>query len=371
LTVRNFAQIRTASVPLADLSIIVGPQATGKSLLLQWLKLAIDGRRVLGTLVDHGFSADSTAELLAAHFGDGMQAAWRASSSVSLSSHKVDPQALVDGRARHEPDRLFYVPAHRTLMLVDGWPQRLIAPEVPFVARLFSEWLLESVTDLARHRDAVFPDPGRLKDGFRRYVNDAIFHGGQLRLASTGLRRQLKLRYGKEDLSFMSWTTGQREFVPLLLALYSLLPAGKLSRREPIEWVVIEEPELGLHPRGTLAVMLFVFELLHRGYRVALATHSPVVLDVAWGVQQLAGRGSAQRLCEAFDIAPTNDVIGVMKSALGASVSVTYLHYGKNGVVSTDISSLDPASEDEHVAGWGGLTGWSGRFSAAVAADRQ
>jgi hypothetical protein len=289
---------------------------------------------------------------------------------VSLGITPVKPTSIVNGRARHEPQRLYYIPAHRTLMLADGWPQRLIAPEVPFVARLFSESLLELVTELEGDRDAVFPDSSRLKQAFRHYVDDAIFHGGRLRLATSGLRRQLKLTYAGEDLSFMSWTTGQREFVPLLLALYSLLPAGKVTRRAPIEWVVIEEPELGLHPRGTLAVMLFVFELLHRGYRVALATHSPVVLDVAWAMRQLRGRGSAQRLCEAFDVPRTNDVVGVMKSALDRSVSVTYLHHTKKGVESADISSLDPASEDEGEAGWGGLTEWSGRFSAAVAAGR-
>jgi len=35
-------------------------------------------------------------------------------------------------------------------------------------------------------------------------------------------------------------------------------------------------------------------------------------------------------------------------------------------VISKDISTLDPFSEDESVAGWGGLTEFSSRFGNAV-----
>ena len=55
LVIQNFAQIAEARIGLSDLSVLVGPQATGKSLALQWLKLAVDGNRVLGTLSEQGF----------------------------------------------------------------------------------------------------------------------------------------------------------------------------------------------------------------------------------------------------------------------------------------------------------------------------
>ena len=45
LMIQNFAQIKSADLNVGnpgDLTIIVGPQATGKSLALQWLKLACD-----------------------------------------------------------------------------------------------------------------------------------------------------------------------------------------------------------------------------------------------------------------------------------------------------------------------------------------
>jgi hypothetical protein len=40
LQVRNFAQIKDARIEFGDLTILVGPQATGKSLVLQWFKAA-------------------------------------------------------------------------------------------------------------------------------------------------------------------------------------------------------------------------------------------------------------------------------------------------------------------------------------------
>jgi len=46
LSVRNFAQISEATVELADLTVLVGPQGTGKSLLLQWLIDLPTGQRI-------------------------------------------------------------------------------------------------------------------------------------------------------------------------------------------------------------------------------------------------------------------------------------------------------------------------------------
>lgn len=47
LRIRNFAQIADADLALGDLTVLVGAQGTGKSLALQWLKVAMDGRRIV------------------------------------------------------------------------------------------------------------------------------------------------------------------------------------------------------------------------------------------------------------------------------------------------------------------------------------
>ena len=72
----------------------------------------------------------------------------------------------------------------------------------------------------------------------------------------------------------MVWSTGQREFVPLLMGLYRLMPAGSARKKNNLNWVVIEEPEMGLHPQSISALLIVIFELMRRDYKVIISTHS-------------------------------------------------------------------------------------------------
>ena len=62
----------------------------------------------------------------------------------------------------------------------------------------------------------------------------------------------------------MVWSAGQREVIPLLLGLYWLMPSTRISKRRDVEWAIIEELEMGLHPHAISAVLLMVLELLTR-----------------------------------------------------------------------------------------------------------
>ncbi|MCY4227950.1 MAG: AAA family ATPase [Gammaproteobacteria bacterium] len=87
---------------------------------------------------------------------------------------------------------------------------------------------------------------------------------------------------------------GQREFAPLLLGLYWLCPASKHSKRDDVEWVVIEEPEMGLHPRAIMTFLLLVLELTRRGYKLIISTHSTVVLDLVWALRHIHECGGTE-----------------------------------------------------------------------------
>ena len=69
----------------------------------------------------------------------------------------------------------------------------------------------------------------------------------------------------------MTWTAGQREFTPLLLGLYHLLPPRKLLKQPHIEWVIVEEPEMGLHPQ---AITVFLLSLVIRARASKVVTGS-------------------------------------------------------------------------------------------------
>ena len=40
------------------------------------------------------------------------------------------------------------------------------------------------------------------------------------------------------------------------------MPSGKTQKKDNIDWVVIEEPEMGLHPKAISALLLIFLELL-------------------------------------------------------------------------------------------------------------
>jgi len=372
LRIKKFAQLRQVDVAFGDLTVLVGPQATGKSLVLQLLKLAVDSTRVAGTLRRRGFAWEGMEEFCGVYFGEGMERAWTDATTVEFSGRPVHipPRKRTD-----DAPRLFYIPAHRTLSVAEGWPAgfRSYKPDTPFVVRDFSEQLLELLTTRqGTEGNVVFPQPRRLKRPFRDLVDEAVFHGGQLKLLSDGPRRQFKLVYPNAEIAYMAWTAGQREFIPLLLGIYHLVPLGVRPRTGSIEWIVIEEPEMGLHSNAIQAVMLLILELMDRGYRVAVSTHSPAILEVLWGLRQLkTGGANPSKLRDLFGLERAGwDVDRLARNVLKKEYRVYYLDYVDHKVDSArsyDISALDPDSAELGERTWGHLLSLSSRVNAAVA----
>ena len=74
LNIRNFGQIKEAKLSFGDLTVLVGPQATGKSISLQLLKLVIDAGQVQDELDRYGLDwAGSLPEFLDVYLGEGMR----------------------------------------------------------------------------------------------------------------------------------------------------------------------------------------------------------------------------------------------------------------------------------------------------------
>lgn len=373
LAIRNFAQITRADIALGDLTVFVGPQATGKSLALQLLKLCVDGQRVTRELADNGFTWNGPAQLVEHVFGEGMGTAWSKATRITFRGRALSMTALAShARKLSSPHQLFYIPAQRALTIVDGWPEAFRAgpPGTPYVVRRFSEGLAD-VLRAAGPGGRLFPLDGKLKEALRDMINDAFFHNARLELHTVRARTELRLAVTGGSLPTMVWTAGQREFVPLLVSLYALIPSGKKTKEDAVEWIVLEEPEMGLHPKAILAVMMLVLELLARGYRVILSTHHPLVLDVVWGlrrIQQSGKRGSFGRVLEMFGQEQScRPLHGLARAALEKEYRVMHFDYKGGGVAVEDISALDPGSDNEAIAGWGGLSGLSGHIGDVVA----
>lgn len=111
--------------------------------------------------------------------------------------------------------------------------------------------------------------------------------------------------------------------------------------------------------------MAFVLELLRRGYRVALSTHSTQVLDVVWGLRRLQSANAGwEDVLRLIGLEHERGLRRAAERALETSVTTYYL---ERGAPTRDISDLDPLADDAAEAGWGGLTAFLERVATVVA----
>lgn len=371
LEVTNFGPVKSANVQFGDLTVLVGPQAAGKSIFLQLLKLLVDAPHIKYEFKRAGIDWQNQFGLfLDVYFGEGMRGLWNPHrSSLSFKGAPVELPSMVQTAKAQKGESMFFVPAQRVLTLREGWPQAFgyYDAGVPFTVREYSEQLRMLMSGLG-NQEVLFPVPRRLKEEFRTLIQKHIFPGFDLKIDTLRAQKRLVLSAGKEQtpLPFMVWSAGQREFVPLLLGLYYLLTPARAPRRRSVSWVVIEELEMGLHPRAIGVVMLMVFELMARGYRVCIATHSPQVLDAVWALKHLRANGaSPEALLSVFDVQASPAMLDVASRAMARTSKVYY--FDREGGVTKDISMLDPSSEEKGESGWGGLSEFSGRANEAVA----
>lgn len=370
LRIENFGPIRASDVTLGDLNVSVGPQASGKSLFWQLLKLLLDAPSVRDEF--RRFNIDwgkDTQGFLSLYFGEGMAHVAQKDTVIEFDGQSRPLDKLFDRRKQvngHVED-MFYIPAQRVMALRDGLTRTFLDFRAgdPYVVRDFSDKLHRLVQTEFAKADRLFPQANRLNGHLRRLIDDAFFRGFNLELSrESSFQKKLVLKRGDLQLPVMAWSAGQREFSPLLLGLYWLMPAGKVSRRDQLSWVVIEEPEMGLHPQAISAFMALVLELLRRGYRVCLSTHSPHVLDIVWALQTLKFHGGADKdVLRLFGLPSNLKTKEMARVALDKKISVQYF---KPGAGAVDISSLDPGSPEADTAGWGGLTGFTAKVGDVV-----
>ena len=366
----SLGQIREADITFGDLTVFVGEQASGKSILLQLVKLISDTGNITQTLKKHGFDWQKKAEnFLSLYFGEGMEQIWQ-DDITKVTVDKVDftPRKAL---SRRKKDKTFFlIPAHRVLTLKDGWPRSFTdyATSDPYVVKEFSEELrLLMEKGLGSGEGAIFPQVGRMNKTLRDLIGKSIFGEAEVKLDKSGLRKRIVLDVAGTQLPFMTWSTGQREFTPLLLGLYWLMPSGKAEKKDNINWVVIEEPEMGLHPKAISAVLTVFLELMRRGYKVIISTHSSQVLELVWAIQYLV-KASAEpgQLLKVLDMKSNYFSKPLAEAVLGKTFKTYYFSRLDKNVHVKDISALDAEHPDEAVSDFGGLTAFSTKVSDVV-----
>ena len=367
IVIKDLGQIKEAEVHFGNLTLLVGPQATGKSIFLQLLKLLVDAGSVLAEFkrfnIDWG---EKSADFLEMYFGEGMSEVWNTESRVTVDGEDISLDSLT--RKKKAVEKLFYIPAQRVMSLRDGLtrPFTDYRSGDPYVLREFSERLHQMIQSEFGGKPDLFPQNSRIKAELREPISEHIFGGFKLKTDAQRFQKRLALTSPNgHSLPYLVWSAGQREFVPLLLGFYWLMPPAKVSLRKSLKWVVIEEPEMGLHPCGISVVLTLILELIRRGYKVCLSTHSPHVLDVIWALRQIREhQGTERDVVELFKLQRTGPTTEMAKAALKAEAYVYY--FTRDGIVK-DISTLDPGAEQNEESGWGGLTEFSGHIGDVVA----
>ncbi len=371
LTVTSLGQIQEADITFGDLTVFVGEQASGKSILLQLIKLISDAGGITTTLKKHGYDWQKNSDyFLSLYFGEGMEGIWKKNETiVTYDNTEFTPEKVLLKRKKDES--LFLIPAHRVVTLKDGWPRAFTDYSIsdPYVVKEFSEQLrLLMEAGLGSGERPIFPQEGRMNKTIREAIGKSIFGKAEVRLDRSGLRKRIVLDVAGTKLPFMVWSTGQREFAPILLGLYRLMPSGKAQKKNNIKWVVIEEPEMGLHPQAISALLLIFLELLRRGYKVIVSSHSAQILELIWAIQHITKSKSAQiRLRELLDLRSNIFSRDLTKSILGGKTFKTYYFSRQDSVVRIkDISKLDPEDPDKSISDWGGLTLFSTKSADVV-----
>jgi len=236
----------------------------------------------------------------------------------------------------------------------------------------FSETLRVFIQSGLGNPEVIFPMGNRLKGAVKKSIDTAIFHGAKVVIDQSSGQRKMKLSVGDSSLPFMTWSAGQKEFMPLLLAMYCLSgPPTSVINKNDYKWVVIEEPEMGLHPRAIQTVILEIIELMQAGYKVIVSTHSPTVLEFAWVFETLKKQPVEiykRALCELFDLDNDSTAANVLDDLQSKEMKAYFFSSdGLMGVESTDITSLDVENENQFIAEWGGLSAFSGKASEVVA----
>jgi predicted ATPase len=377
LTVKSFGPIERADVSFGDLTLLVGPQASGKSIFVQLLKLLVDKQHIRKTLEQYNYIwGKDSDKILDLYFGEGMSKIWKTNSSINFNGNTFSKSLLLPNNTRRKTESsrieesLFYIPAQRILSISDGRPKPFMEfdSSAPYVLRQFSEMLRQLLQNDVSRKESIFPINNRLKEPLRNSINDSIFHDGIVKMDDRTGQKKLRMQVDGMSVPFITWSAGQKEFMPLLLGFYRLCPPAKISRKDKLKYVVIEEPEMGLHPQAIKSVILQIIDLLSRDYKVVVSTHSPVLLEFAWAFNILKQANAPDSsLYDLFDLPKTVATRRLTERIISTKKINTYYFDRVNGkVITKDISDLDAGSDDTDMAEWGGLSSFASKATDIV-----
>ena len=386
LYIENFGPIGKLDIELGDFTILVGPQASGKTIALETLKLVIDNGSIIDKLNKNNYITSRVNNVLNLYYGKGSAAMWRDNTHIKVDDVDFTTNHLspIVGRENSQ-ESIFYIPAQRVTSVAEGAGKSFgsFGFGTPYVNRQFGDTVQRFIQNGIGQQTVLFPMKTRLKSQMRRRFNSSIYHGAKVVLDEEELTKQMVLNVGGSKLPVTVWSAGQREFTPLLLGFYCLTGAPQnVLRNDLYKTVIIEEPEMGLHPMAIIDVLMQILELMQgekgvngprRGYQVIVSTHSSLFLDFVWAFDIIKKcPDSAIKYAALYELLGVGDDSSMMRMLEGdfdKKIKTYYLgkEKGEEGSTATDISELDVWSDDSVMSEWGGMTSFASKATDILA----
>lgn len=301
LVIRDFGPIRSADIELRNLTVFVGPQATGKSLAAQVLYFLNSVGDFLDVIPPETQTAPQIVlEAMAWWFGNkpstyarsGSLLRWepipgdeRAAAEIRWNENGIELSPALVERLQTPPrprrsslslERV-YMPGGRTLFsFLPSYTRAFsrAARDWPGYVQTFYEVLGYVIRHLWETQSA---SPGR--------PISFLDQGWPVEFCNKRIETILKghLRYGRDSvgldigrrriLSAMTVASGQMEIWPFWAVLEALFDSPLTDFQ-----ICIEEPEAHLHPKAQRTVMEIIASLANVNLRFLLTTHSPYIV---------------------------------------------------------------------------------------------
>ena len=149
-----------------DLTILIGPQASGKTIALETFKLALDYKPIIDVLNKNNYRTNKVDNILNLYYGAGMSSIWQDDTEIAIddvpfSKTSLDPSAGKGGVS----ETVFYIPAQRVKSLTDGTGKSFgeYRTELPFVNRMYGDTLQRFIQNGIGDQTTLFPMRTRLK----------------------------------------------------------------------------------------------------------------------------------------------------------------------------------------------------------------
>ncbi len=310
------ATITPLKLEISPLTVFIGPQGTGKSLVSQLLYFFRDARYLLST-----YSKQEGPEISVRKVIEGIRSgekSKRSFSSFVKDSVEIQYVSEAINQGKHDwsitcyesnrairPKRGFnrdikswlteiadnpsasgdlnsnvvFVPAERSFFsrLINSNPQSLGSAELPTTMREFTKFLVRSADTHQKWQEHHEKQPLEVTEIDKIITSElrgrAVFsrkgpYARQWQWMPTGSDRPIEIEMA---------SSGQMETWPMVSITQAIF--GWEREQRPL-FIHIEEPETHLHPSAQVAITQLLAYLCNKGFRLVVTTHSIFVLYV-------------------------------------------------------------------------------------------